>query len=29
MMLEVEEVVEDDDGNQQNANVVDMYVLND
>ena len=28
-MLEVEEVVEDDDENQQNANVVDVYVLND
>jgi hypothetical protein len=28
-MLEVEEVVEDDDENQQNENVVDVYVLND
>jgi hypothetical protein len=28
-MLEVEEVVEDDDENQQNANVVDALVLND
>jgi hypothetical protein len=28
-MLEVEEVVEDDDENQRNENVVDVYVLND